>query len=158
MINLFQYINESHEIPYIIIRCFILFLFSIILIRFGNHRYQLNTTLDLLLVVILGSLVSRGMNGSSTLILTIVASTALVLSHKLLAKLTFLSRNFEILLKGKPHVLMDDQGFNKENMAHFNITEHDLMEQLRQQFNTSNLDIVEKACLERNGHISFIRK
>lgn len=155
-VELFSQMNSGMGSIDIFVRCVLLFFGSILLLRFGNHRYQLNTTIDLLLVIILGGIVSRGINGSATLISTFVAMIALILSHKGFVKLAFLSRPIESLLKGKSHRLMYKGQFEKQNLCRFNITEADLKEQLHHQLNRSNFHEIEEAILERNGGITFI--
>ena len=43
-------------------------------------------------------------------------------------------------------------------MSQFNISEHDLLEQLRQKLNTEEYKMIASAILERAGNISFIKK
>ena len=46
----------------------------------------------------------------------------------------------------------------KENMGHVNITEHDILEDLRLQVQLGSLEKIEEVYMERTGEISFVKK
>ena len=48
--------------------------------------------------------------------------------------------------------------FIKENMGHVNITEHDILEDLRLQVQLGSLEKIEEVYMERTGEISFVKK
>jgi uncharacterized membrane protein YcaP (DUF421 family) len=150
-------LNESHDLIFIFLRTVLLFIFTTILIRFGNHRYNLNTVMDTLLIITLGGLIGRGINGPATLASTLVATTTLVILHKLLAKLTFCFPQIESLFKGKPHLLIENGKFCDDNLARYNITPSDLEGAIREQLNTEDIKCVKYGFLERSGKITFIK-
>ncbi|STX51402.1 Protein of uncharacterised function (DUF421) [Legionella busanensis] len=150
-------LNESHDLIYIFLRAILLFLFSVIFFRFGNHRYNLNTVMDTLLIITLGSLIGRGINGPATLMSTLVATITLVILHKLLAKLTFCFPQIESLFKGKAHLLIENGKVCESSLACYNITYSDLEGAIREQLNTDDIKCVKYGFLERSGKITFIK-
>lgn len=150
-------INSNPGLFYVFLRSTILLITGALFLRFGNHRFQLNTPLDFLLVVILGGLISRGINGSASLASTFVALFSLVLMHKLLSKISFMSHQFEKIFKGTAHLLIKNGVLQQKNLKLLNITEYDLMEQMRQQIQCASFKEIRTAYLERTGNISFIK-
>ncbi|MGQ3887481.1 DUF421 domain-containing protein [Legionella sp. CNM-1927-20] len=150
-------LNQSYDLIFIFLRAVLLFIFTIILIRFGNHRYNLNTVMDTLLIITLGGLIGRGINGPTTLVSTLVATSTLIVLHKLLAKLTFCFPQIESIFKGRPHVLIENGRVCGGNLARYNITQSDLEGAIREQLNTDDIKCVKFGFLERSGKITFIK-
>ncbi|KTD39893.1 DUF421 domain-containing protein [Legionella parisiensis] len=158
MLHYIDLINEDQNLVYVFIRAILLLVIGTLLIRFGDRRFKLNNSFDLLIIVIFGGLISRGINGPATLLSTIIGLIALILTHKILAICTRKSLLFEHLFKGKRYLLIKNGHLQKSVLRNLNITQKDIEEQMRQQINTSSLDNVLFAYLERTGHISFIIK
>lgn len=140
------------------IRCIILFCLSVLLFRFTNHRFNISTPLDFLIIAISGGLISRGIAGANSLWLTVEALLTLVILHLILSKLCFSYDKIGFLFKGSPHYLIENGTINYQNMRRFSISENDLLAQLRQKLNTENYSLIDAAILERSGSISFIKK
>ncbi|KTC89800.1 DUF421 domain-containing protein [Fluoribacter dumoffii] len=156
MISYLYLINQDHNLIYIFIRGVLLFILCTLLLRFGNHRFKLNNSFDLVIVVILGGLISRGITGSATLISTLVALISLILMHKTIAICCRKYPSVENFFKGNHFILIKDGILQKKNLKKLNITEKDILEQLRQQLNLSSYKGVKVSYLERTGHISFV--
>ncbi len=62
------------------------------------------------------------------------------------------------IFKGSSHYLIEKGVPNYQNMRRFNISENDILAQLRQRLNTEDDSSVDFAILERTGSISFIKK
>ncbi|MGM9451994.1 DUF421 domain-containing protein [Legionella bozemanae] len=140
------------------IRCIILFFLSVLLFRFTNHRFNLTTPLDFLIIAISGGLISRGIVGANSLGITIEALITLIIFHLVLSKLCFFFNKIGFIFKGCSHYLIKNGVLNYQNMRRFNISENDILAQLRQRLNTENYSLVDSAILERTGSISFIKK
>lgn len=65
-------INENQNLVYVFIRAVLLLVIGTLLIRFGDRRFKLNNSFDLLIIVISGGLISRGINGSTTFFLQLL--------------------------------------------------------------------------------------
>src|SRR5687767_6026356 len=104
-------------------RAVVIFFAALILIRIADKRFMANKTgFDLLLIFVLGSTLSRAINGPSPLFKTIAIGLIVVLLHRLLAKLACHSTTICSLLKGSSDVLVKDGELNEEAMARHSLT------------------------------------
>jgi len=136
------------------------FFAAIIILRIGSHRiFGKNTTFDIVLGIIYGSILSRTITGNAPFFPTITAALMLVLLHKGLAMLAF-HTNFGIgnILKGKPLMLVKDGQLLWDAMRSSSVTEHDLCEAIRNAGYEADVSAIHLAYLERSGNISVIMK
>ena len=110
---------------------------------------------DVILAIILGSTLSRGINGTSAFFQTIFAGFVLVGMHSIFSAIAFHNTKFENVIKGRKKVLIKDGQLCPKTMQASHISKEDLVSTLRLQGQTDGLDRVEWACLESNGDISF---
>lgn len=141
------------------LRCVVVFFTSILMTRIGDKRFLgQNAALDVMLVVILGSVVSRGIDGQAPFFSTLGAGFVLVLLHRLLATAAYRSHWVSTFAKGRDRVLVRHGRIVHEEMKRNAITPDDLLEGLRAGGNTDDVSKVQEARLERNGRISVIKK
>lgn len=157
-LNYLDKINTDQHIVYTVIRTIITYVYAVILIRIGNKRYQLRTPIDYILIVILGAVLGRTIYGGASLLSTLVASFVLVLLHWIFAVICFQSQRMGRIFKGTSVFIIKDNQLNWKTMKKYQITEHDLLEECRQQLNVNDLRLIKEAILERTGKISFILK
>ena len=137
----------------------LVFFYTLLLVRFGGRRiFGKNTSFDIVLGVILGSIMSRALTGNARFFPTLAAGTALVLLHWLLAELSHHSKRLGHLIKGTEVLLVEEGHIQKDALRKTNLTEHDLMESLRSNGGTMNLEDVKAAYLERSGNVSVISR
>jgi uncharacterized membrane protein YcaP (DUF421 family) len=87
------------------LRAVIVFLATLIMIRFGHKRsLSRKTGFDAVPMVILASVLSRAINGSAAFF----GGVILVLVHRLFALIAFHSHRFGVLIKGRPELIIDD--------------------------------------------------
>ena len=140
------------------VKAVLVYLFAVILVRFGALRLIGHmTSLDMLVSVILGSLLSRGITGGASLGATMASSAALVAVHWLIATLTYASPRWARWLKRTPVLLIEDGVPLSDNLRRARVSEGDLQEGLRQH-GTDSLRRVKSAHLERDGEISVVPK
>jgi uncharacterized membrane protein YcaP (DUF421 family) len=140
------------------VRAAIAYFAVLLMIRFGNKRFLGKlTSHDIILAIILGSIVSRGITGPSPLFATLITATILVVLHGILSygaiKFDFISN----LLKGSKRTLIEDGKMDKDAMKQSRITEDDIMMEARKN-GIIEMDDIQYAYLERSGDISIIRK
>ncbi|AHE65871.1 hypothetical protein Loa_00282 [Legionella oakridgensis ATCC 33761 = DSM 21215] len=82
-------INSSMDIMYVLLRTVIIYIYAVFLIRVGNKRFNFETTIDFVLIIIIGAVLSRTINGPSTLMQAISGSTLLIFLHWLFARFSF---------------------------------------------------------------------
>jgi uncharacterized membrane protein YcaP (DUF421 family) len=140
-----------------LLRAVIIYLVALAVIRIGDKRFLgKSTAFDVILGVVLGSVMSRAITGSSAFLPSIVAGTALVAMHWLLAFVTFRSPRLGNLVKGVPRVLIEDGERRQDTVRASHITEGDLLQALRSCIGTLDIDSVDRAYLERSGDITII--
>ncbi len=141
------------------LRGVIVFLATLIMIRFGHKRsLARKTAFDAVLLVILASVLSRAINGSAAFFATLGGGLVLVLLHRLLAFIAFHSHWFGCLIKGRPELIVEDGDFVLRTMHRNHISTHDVEEDMRLSLHDDDVSRVKKARVERSGDISFIRK
>ena len=130
---------------------------TLIIVRLSTKRSLAEkTAFDAVLVVIIGSMLARGINGSGPFFATLGAGFVLVLGHRILGLTAFYSHGFGILVKGKPVVLAQNGRLQRKNMLWNHISEHDFEEDMRLEAKTKDLTQIKVARLERHGDISSI--
>src|SRR5438445_5897918 len=109
-------------------------------IRIGKSRLLGRATaLDVILAFVLGSLLSRGINGSASLSGTAVATATLVAVHWVLTALAVQHHRLGDLIKGHAHQLVSNGEILWDNMRRSHVSEHDLLEEMRLKANIDDL-------------------
>src|SRR6266540_96181 len=100
------------------VRGVIVFIATLIMMRVGSKRSLAEkTAFDAVLVVIIGSMLARAINGSEAFFPTLGAGFVLVFLHRLFGFAAYYSHAFGILVKGKPVVLVQDDRLRGSNAA-----------------------------------------
>jgi uncharacterized membrane protein YcaP (DUF421 family) len=141
------------------VRGFLIFLVGLALVRIGDRRsLSEKTAFDAIFIVLLGSVLSRAINGTGPFFITIAAAIALMVTHRLFASGACKSHTFGKLIKGEPHILVRNGEIDWNEMKNTLVSKHDLEEDLRIHAKTEELGKIKIARLERSGDISFIKK
>lgn len=139
------------------IRGIIVFLATLIMIRFGHKRSLARKTgFDAVLMVILASVLSRAINGSAAFFATLGGGLIIVLVHRGFAFIAYHSHAFGVLIKGRPELIIDDGDLVLRTMRRNHISKHDVEEDMRLGAHTEDLKDIGKGYVERSGDISFI--
>jgi len=152
--------TEAKELTFlqVSVRGVIVFIATLVMVRLSSKRSLAEkTAFDAVLVVIIGSMLSRAINGSAAFLPTLGSGFVLVLLHRLFGFTAFYSHAFGIVLKGKPAVLVQNGRLQHKNMLWNHISEHDLQEDMRLEAKTEDLSKIRTARVERSGDISFIK-
>ena len=152
---------EPKELTFlqISLRAVVVFLATLIMIRFGHKRsLSRKTGFDAVLMVILASVLSRAINGSAAFFATLGGGVILVLVHRLFALIAFHSHTFGVLIKGRPELIIDDGDLILQTMHRNHISKHDVEEDMRLSAKTEDLSDIGKGYVERSGDISFLEK
>jgi uncharacterized membrane protein YcaP (DUF421 family) len=130
---------------------------GLVILRLGRNRFLAReSAFDVLLAFILGSVLSRAINGTSPFLLSLAASALLVAVHQVLAWMTFHSQRFERLLDGTPAPVVRDGKVIEETIRQRLLSEPNIIEALRLKTHRGDLSEIAEACVEVNGEISFI--
>lgn len=140
-------------------RSLVFFFITLIFIRIGGMRaFGKKSAFDNIIVIVLGSVVARGIAGASAFGATVASSLVLVLIHRVLSWLIVKNKSIEKLIKGSHILLFHNNEIIYPNLTKAGMSKDDLFESLRMETNSETLDKVDKAYMENNGQISFILK
>ena len=132
---------------------------ALVLVRLGAKRaLARKTPLDMVMIVIVGSLLSRSINGSGPLFGTIAASFVLVILHRGLEFLAYSFHPLGVAMKGAPGLVVEDGRYVEKTLRQNHITTNDVEEDLRLDGKTEDISKVRVARVERSGDISFLYK
>jgi len=145
------------SIGQIVLRAIFVLMVWLIIVRLADRRLLGKySAFDVVLAVMLGSVLSRAINGSAPLWGTLAAAAVLVAMHWVLSFLSFRWHAFGHLVKGSPRTLIVDGKVYEDELRRNFITSHDLGEMLRLQGRIDDPAQARLATLERNGQISAI--
>lgn len=140
-------------------RAVIVFFAGILFLRLGTRReLGRNAGFDILMMVILGSVLSRGVNGQSPFFPTLGVSFLLVMLHRATAWLASRVHWVSRAIKGAPHVLVRNGQIDEAVLRRSLMSHEDLEESLRTNGNVPDARDVAEARLERNGEVSVVKK
>ena len=141
------------------LRAIIIFIVTLVLIKIGGVRiFGRRSSTDTIIVIVMGSVLGRGIVGASPLLSVIAASTAMILLHRLFGWLSFKFKWIERVIKGEKTKIYENGTILLSNLEKTALTTSDLTESLRLETKQNELEEVETAHLETNGRISFILK
>jgi uncharacterized membrane protein YcaP (DUF421 family) len=141
------------------LRGIIVFVVALVIVRCGDRRFlSQKSAFDAVLGFMLASMLARAINGTAAFVPTLGGGFVLVVLHRMLAYWSRRSHALGVLIKGRSDVIVRD-GHVDDRLAKRNrLSEHDLLEDLRLNGNVRDIREVALAVLERNGHISVVRR
>jgi uncharacterized membrane protein YcaP (DUF421 family) len=147
------------DLAQLCLRAVAVYLAGWLILRVGGNRFMgRETAFDIVLAFVLGSTLSRAINGSGPLHWTLLACALLAALHHLLAWATFRSHRLGVLLKGQPEPLIHGGRVLPDGLRKHRVSQGDLEEALRLHASVKELDQIDEARYERNGDISFVKK
>jgi uncharacterized membrane protein YcaP (DUF421 family) len=146
-------------IVHVCLRGAIVFIAGVAMLRMADKRFLSQmTALDAILGFILASMLARAINGSAPLVPTVVGGFVLVMLHRICCKLALHSHLFGGWVKGHADRLIRNGEVDRGAMRANDLTEKDLLEELRQHGRVGSPAEVQEAYIERSGRISVIPK
>ncbi|HXM71289.1 MAG TPA: YetF domain-containing protein [Thermoanaerobaculia bacterium] len=141
----------------VILRAAVTYLVGLAILRLGRSRFLAReSAFDVVLAFILGSVLSRAINGTSPFLLSIGASALLVGIHQLFAWLSYRSQRFERLIDGLPDPVVTEGRILESASRRHLLSEANIRAALRHKAQTDDLSRIAVARVEVNGEISFI--
>jgi uncharacterized membrane protein YcaP (DUF421 family) len=139
------------------ILAFVMYILALVILRFGDKRFLgKNAAFDIILGIVIGSTISRAINGTASFLPTAAAILVLVGLHWLFAVLSLYSEKFSKIVKGRSRMIVKDGIILWEQMKKNHVTKDDLITQLHLQGKILNVENVKEAYLEKGGRISII--
>lgn len=141
----------------VVMRATALYFIGLILVRIGKSRLLSRASaIDVILAILLGSLLSRGITGSASISATATAVVTLILIHFLLTAWSWHNHRISTLMKGHQRLLIKDGRIDLDKLRLSHITYDDLMEELRLNANCNDVSEVEVAYKERSGQVGVV--
>jgi uncharacterized membrane protein YcaP (DUF421 family) len=141
------------------LRAVVIFAAALFVFRVANRRILGRfAAFDTVLLVVLGSVLSRAINGTASLWPTLAGVAVLIAMHWCLAAASFRWPSFGRLVKGEPRVLAESGKLCRDELRRTHISPDDLIEELRCEAGTEDLARVESLRLECNGRVSVIER
>ncbi len=138
-------------------RAVVVYGLALVIIRCGHRRmFGCSTVFDNIIGIMLGSVLSRAINGSAPFWPSIAAGAALVGTHWVLAAATFYSKTLGSWIKGEDRLLIKDGEAKPEALRRSHISDDDLCEELRLVGKLKDPAQVKEARIERSGQLSVI--
>jgi uncharacterized membrane protein YcaP (DUF421 family) len=151
-----DYPRESLALYQVVARATLIYVIGLIVIRLGKGRLVGRVTgIDILVGIILGSLLSRGITGQASLSGTTAASIGIIVVHWVI---TWFGARWHLvgdLTKGHAIQIVEEGKLLEDRMKKCHISRHDLLQAARLH-GVPELAKVRQAFKERNGDISII--
>ncbi len=113
---------------------------------------------DTVLAIMLGSTLSRAINGTPLFGETLVASLGLVLVHTALGTAAYHSQLVGDAIKGRKQALLEGGAIQRDGLKRVRLTEADLEEALRLKVPVTDRASVDAVYLERNGGVGVVSR
>lgn len=140
-----------------VLRTVIVYVAAVVLVRLASRRLLAKpSAFDVIVAIMLGSILSRAINGSAPLLPTLAAGGVLLAMQWLLAFVAVRTQWLGPMVKGGPVLLIEDGKIHEEGLREAGLTHEDLIEALRLEIRDDDPARVRRAYMERNGKISVI--
>jgi uncharacterized membrane protein YcaP (DUF421 family) len=140
-------------------RACLVYLCSVLIFKTAKKRLMgQNSAIDIVVLVILGSAVSRAINGSAPFFPTLAAGIVLVLLHRFTSWLSFRSKRVARFLEGEAAPLMIDGRIDWSQMRKHDITEQDLQSAVRLVIHSGSLADAKDIYLEASGKLAVVKR
>jgi len=142
-----------------VLRGLLVYGFLLITLRLtGKRQVGQLAPFDLVLLLVLSNAVQNSMNaGDNTVASGFILVLTLLAVNGIMGWITWRNKRAEILLEGRPQILVHNGAMDTAILARERITQHELMAAVRQAGLTDLAD-VRVAILENNGRINVIAK
>ena len=139
-------------------RAIVIFFATLVLIRIAGMRsFGLKSAFDNIIVIMLGAVMSRPVVGASAFFPTIVAGLTIAVVHRLLAWLGMYNKAINHAIRGSSFILYKNGAFHKESLKKCNITEDEIMDEVRTSLHQDKLDNIREINMERSGRLSILK-
>ncbi|HEX5514507.1 MAG TPA: YetF domain-containing protein [Gammaproteobacteria bacterium] len=139
------------------LRTVLVYVAALVLVRLASRRLLAKASaFDVIVAIMLGSILSRAINGSAPLLPTLAAGAVLLAMQRLLAVVARHTDWLGPMVKGGPVLLIEDGQVRRQGLREAGLTREDLAQALRLEVRHEDPARVRRAYMERNGKISVI--
>jgi uncharacterized membrane protein YcaP (DUF421 family) len=126
-------------------------------VRLGKKRFLAQATaFDAILLVLVGSIASRGVSGTAPLFTSVLAAGWLIALHSAFSFLSCRFDGFSRLIKGNPTLLIKDGHVDQSALRSAHMSRGDLDEDLRKK-GLNDVSKISEGRLERDGTLSILK-
>jgi uncharacterized membrane protein YcaP (DUF421 family) len=141
-----------------LLRTLIVYVYIVTLLRIGDRRFfGQHAVFDGVLLIVLGSVVSRAINGQAPFFPTLGATAFLIFLHWLTAYFACKHKGFQHMVEDNAMLLVKDGEFQRENMQRVKMADNDVIEGMRLE-GVSDRQLVKEGWMEANGKMSVIKR
>ncbi len=141
------------------VRAVCMFFIALILVRLSGMRtFGKQSAFDIIVYIMLGAILSRGVVGASAFGAVVAAVTVMVIIHRLLGWLAVKFPSIDRIIKGESRVLYKNGEIQWRKMRRSSVSLNELKESVRQEINEDNFDNVDSIYIDSNGRISVVKK
>ncbi len=145
--------------PQMACRGVLVFLIALVLIRVSGRRsFGMGTPVGNIVMMLQGSILSRAVVGTASFFPVIAAATAIAVTHRIVGLILAKNPKLAHLLEGEKFLLYENGEFIPASMTRMMVSEDEVRHALRESLYVDSMDCIEKAYMERNGKITFIKK
>lgn len=142
-----------------ICRAIISFFITLLFLRIAGVRtFGKRSAFDNVIIIMLGSILSRIVVGASPMIPTILACLVFVVIHSMLGWLGYYNDRIGRMIKGEASLLFSNGMEHEKNMKRTQVSRKDLLEAVRKELHQVDFEQVKEIYLERSGDLSVIKK
>jgi uncharacterized membrane protein YcaP (DUF421 family) len=140
-------------------RAVAIFLVALVVIRISGRRsLAQHGPFDVCVTVLLGAVLSRAVVGASPFWGVVAAAAVFALLHRTIALASIRWNWVEDLVNGHVIVLMRNGCIDEHALHDALVTHEDLERAMREQIGGTDLKQVRRALLEKNGHITILKR
>lgn len=122
------------------------------------ETWKLVKVQQLVIVILLGTILSRAVVGASPFLPVISTCTVIVVLHRFLSWHKMKSNYFNRLMEGKRIIVFENDRFKENNLHRALLRKEDVMQELRKSTQNDDLRNIKRIFIERSGKISFVKK
>ena len=139
------------------LRALLVFAFGLTLLRLGGHRVLArSSSIDIVVAIVLGSILSRVVSGTAPTGPTLAAAAALVAVQRALDALAYWYKGLGRVTKGEARLVARDGRPDRGAASRLSVSDEDLDEATRLAGYAPGEGSVREVWLERDGRLSVI--
>jgi uncharacterized membrane protein YcaP (DUF421 family) len=141
-------------------RAFCMVILLLVILRSGDctRIFGKKSTLDNIMVIMLGAVLARSIVGASPFWSAVAAAIVMIGTHRMLTYLSMKNEQINNLINGSKILLYKDGKFIDGNIAKRAISKEEIMESLRLEMKNDDLTNIAAIYMEVNGRLSFLKE
>ncbi len=150
--------NKSMTLFYLIHRISLIYILGILFVRFNRQFMGMRTPFYYMINLVLGSILANAIIGTVSYLAALGMALFILLVNFGIATISFYSKSFEYLVKGRPVLLISDGQIRWDAMRRNLMTYDELMDSVRRNTKSDDISKIEKAYFETSSRITIILK